>query len=698
MEDRNISLFRGYSDTEPIGTSLEEVVNIIKCNAALRDRTEKHRYYLQQDRKRDAGREKSGCPCFAVAVCFEGGKTRENVRTWTGYTLVDLDYIPSGQMAAILALVCADEHTLLAYTTISGHGIRIICRIEDLNGMEKGKAFRQYTQCFNYVNDYYSRLVNFKSDGQCKNATRISGLASDPDVYYNPDAGCFVWQGAPKAPRTQDGAAGAVPAKRNKRLEKAVKAAGSLLEEEGVSYCEHHRNEYVMRMGYLLNQYGVAQKTAAAWAVERFPDYDGDVAAVIGSCYGNTEEHGTRSVSSRGGGDEKLATATDIEQFLSGQAKFRKNVVSGKFEILMAGFGEDYVELTDRYVNTLWSRMSKAGMPARIIDIRSVLDSEYTPLFNPFEAYLENLPAWDGTTDFIARLASGVHVKDDQALFGIYFKKWLVATIASLLDPKVVNHEILVFIGKQGIYKTTWMQRLLPAELQRYFYVKSNSRRISKDDLFTLAEFALVCLEELEEMTSAQVSQLKAITAMEVVNERAAYGHFKENRPHIASFCGTSNNVTFLNDLSGNRRWLPFEVESIDSPFDCPIDYTGVYAQGYALWKSGFRYWFEPVEIDAVNLHNRYFEVPCLERELVQVYYRHPMPGEECMFLTNAQILGRINTGIRQPLSPTRLGLVMKQEGYEAVRSGGRRGYRVVELKGDEIYRNQCAMARYVGD
>ena len=31
-----------------------------------------------------------------------------------------------------------------------------------------------------------------------------------------------------------------------------------------------------------------------------------------------------------------------------------------------------------------------------------------------------------GTTDPIARLAAGVHVKDDQKLFGIYFKKWLV--------------------------------------------------------------------------------------------------------------------------------------------------------------------------------------------------------------------------------------------------------------------------------
>ena len=698
MEHRNISLFRGYSDTESVETSLEEVVNIIKCDAALRDRTEKHRYYLQQDLRRDADREKSGCSCFAVAVCFEGGKTREHICAWTGYTLVDLDHIAPERMAATLTLICADKHTLMAYTTISGHGIRIICRIDDLNRGEKEKPSGNTPS----ISIKSTTTIPAWWASKVTGSARMLPVSVDwlPTLMYItiPVPQLLFLQNSPIAPQPQDSASEVVPAKRNKRLEKVVKAAERLLEEEGVSYCEHHHNEYVMRMGYLLNQYGVARKTAAAWAAEHFPDYDGDVAAVIGSCYANTGEHGIRSLVRRGEDDEKFATVADIEQFLSEQAKFRKNTVSGKFEVLMADCGEEYAELTDRYVNTLWSRMNKAGMLARIADIRSVLDSEYTPLFNPFVAYLEGLPAWDGTTDPIARLAAGVHVKDDQKLFGIYFKKWLVATIASLLDTKVVNHEILVFIGKQGIYKTTWMQRLLPVELQRYFYVKSNSRRVSKDDLFTLTEFALVCLEELEEMTSAQVSQLKAITGMTDVNERAAYGHFKESRPHIASFCGTSNNVTFLNDLSGNRRWLPFEVDSIDSPFDYPIDYAGVYAQGYALWKSGFHYWFEQEEIDAVNLHNRYFEVPCLERELVQVYYRRPMPGEECMFLTNAQILGHINIGIRQPLSPTRLGLVMKQEGYEAVRSGGRRGYRVVELKGDEIYRNQCAMARYVGD
>ena len=35
MEHRNISLFRGYSDTESVETSLEEIVNIIKCDLKL---------------------------------------------------------------------------------------------------------------------------------------------------------------------------------------------------------------------------------------------------------------------------------------------------------------------------------------------------------------------------------------------------------------------------------------------------------------------------------------------------------------------------------------------------------------------------------------------------------------------------------------------------------------------------------------
>ena len=66
----------------------------------------------------------------------------------------------------------------------------------------------------------------------------------------------------------------------------------------------------------------------------------------------------------------------------------------------------------------------------------------------------------------------------------------VVGILPRLLDDTVVNHEILVLIGEQGLYKTTWFNFLLPPELRCYFYTKTNSDRLNKDDLFSLTEFA----------------------------------------------------------------------------------------------------------------------------------------------------------------------------------------------------------------
>ena len=41
-----------------------------------------------------------------------------------------------------------------------------------------------------------------------------------------------------------------------------------------------------------------------------------------------------------------------------------------------------------------------------------------------------------------------------------------------------------VLLGPQGTYKTSFMNNLLPPELRRYFCVKTNSQRMTKDDAF----------------------------------------------------------------------------------------------------------------------------------------------------------------------------------------------------------------------
>lgn len=698
IENIPFSLFKGYSDLSPQDTTMQQIVNLIQNDTNVRDHTEKYRYYRSLGNTHAAEREKSSCPCFAVAVHFEGGKKQANISACTSLSLVDIDHVPPEKLPALFARICADVHTLLAYITISGEGIRILYWTDCFTDRTE-QNLKLYPQVFEQGNRYYANLLGYETDGKCKNITRLSGLAYDTQVYFNPEANPFPVE--LKATRKN------AKHSRCATLEDALQASQAELERENICYEAHHRNEYVMRMGYLLNAYGVPQKEAEEWANGHFTDYDGDAAATIRSCYQKIEEHGTRSLPGKRRGEsveERYASVEQIEQFLTSQTHFRHNVLTGQCEItslepLSGETDHSFIPIVDRDVNTLWRRMNKQIMPVRINDIRSILASEFVPFFNPFNEFLNELSPWDGVTDYIGQLTDTVHIKGDHALFTQYFRKWFVGILPSFFDKGVTNHEILVFIGAQGIYKTTWFNYLLPPPLQRYFYTKVNSSRMTKDDQFTMTEFILICLEEIDAMNPAELNQLKAMTAMKAVNERAAYGHNKEHRMHIASFCGTGNNVQFLDDPTGNRRWLPFEVLEIDDPNTHPFNYEGIYSQALALWRQGFHYWFSPEEIKALNLHNSHFEVPDLEKELVLTYFRRPLEGEVGVFVTTAYILSRIGGGIRQTLSPTKIGMVMRKAGFTPIRlSSGQRGYRVVEYSMDEIQCNRQATARFTMD
>lgn len=691
MKKTLLSLFKGYSDTVPVPVTLSEVVRLIREDKMLADHTEKYRYYRSQGQRWAADREKAACPCFAVAVRFEKGKRKADIGGWTGLTMVDFDHLPKEQVGEVFNRVCGEPHTLLAYTTISGEGVRVVCGYElekETSDTDRGTC---YTRVFNEVNTHYGQLTGCSFDPACKNSTRLSGLAYDEQVYFCPEAELFRFH--------PNRLLRASP--RNGRVERVVARIREELERQGVVYAPHHHNEYIMRMGYLMNEFGLPLKQAVAWADGRFPEYDGDVAAIFRSCYVDSEAHGRRAAELRPPRKRReaearrgLATPDEIEGFLATQAEFRKNVVTGKEEMRYPE-AKDFVELTDRLVNSLWSRMTKEGHNVRLCDVHSVLESEFVPEFNPFVQYFHSLPEWDGTTDYIGQLTATVQVEGDAALFDTCFRKWLVASVVSLMVKEVTNHEILVLVGRQGCYKTTWLARLLPPELRRYFCVRSNNGRLTKDDNLALSEFALICLEEIDELRQSELNQLKALVTLPAVNERRAYAHYKENRPHIASFCGTTNHSEFLNDPTGSRRWLPFTVKHIDDPYTHPVDYAGVYAQALSLWKTGFRYWFDEKEIAQVNARNERFETASLETDLVLASFRVPMPGEECLFLTVGEILQHISGGMKNPLSAVKVGLALRKAGFEHLRVGGKRGYRVVMYTCEEVNRNRRALGRF---
>ena len=396
---------------------------------------------------------------------------------------------------------------------------------------------------------------------------------------------------------------------------------------------------------------------------------------------------------------EYRASVEDIQTFLMGKVLLRHNVITRRVEYRypseVSGETTEWQPMNDRVVNTLWAELSLQKQVSAQ-DVYRVMDSDFVPDFHPFRSYLEHLPPWNGEDDHLLAMSMTVQVKggaDEQLRFAEYLKKWLVAMVAGWIDPQVVNNVILVLIGAQGSYKTTWFNYLLPPELRQYFYTKTNASRMGRDDLLTLAQYGLVCCEELDTMRPSELNQLKAAVTMPTIDERAAYAHYAEHRHHIASFCGTGNNVEFLCDPTGNRRWLPFEVDSILSPRDDPFDYENIYAQAYALYRQGFQYWFSQSDIQQLAQHNQQFETPRLEVELVQQYFRRPKEREPAEFMPVSLALQMVGTGITQKLSTVMIGRAFAELGFERKTSRNVRGYIVVRRSAEEMRSLRSLMA-----
>ena len=403
--------------------------------------------------------------------------------------------------------------------------------------------------------------------------------------------------------------------------------------------------------------------------------------------------------------------------------------------------GEDLGEarywrnLTDKDINTMVCQcVQETQVNISVSEMFTALKSDLVPAVHPLRAWLDGLPPYTpDQPDWIDWVASQVTVKaypqplpkgkgeetppttptfteangeDNKsfpsgedlgeaanAYWRICFKKWFVAMVASWMKDEVVNHTVLVFVGRQGIFKTTWMDHLIPPALRAYSSKLPLSGQISKDDRLRLCENAMLNIDELDAICGREMNIVKSLLTSTDVNERAAYGRLKERRVRLASFCASTNNREFLTDVTGNRRWLPFEVESIQNPFHITLPYERIYAQAKALVEEGkFIYWFDLEDIEQLEQHNEEFRAQDSEEQLLPILFDVPAEGKG-EFMTTAEISDKLVTygGIKKPMSTRQLGVLLSKMGFtkkQVYISGGYlRGWIVYKRETDEIKR-----------
>lgn len=577
-ENMQPTRFLSLGSTVPSPTTWAQIVEEIQ-NGTHAVQTEAYRdAFLRQEAAESAGnaeeaqrmkqqkmRIKKAQPAFLCSAQVEKGRSSAHVKAFTGLYMIDFDCVEPKQMADVLKRIRADGHTFLAHTTLSGRGIRVIAR--GAVCPDEHSFVRHWTA----ANEYYAQLTGLAYDSQCKNPTRLSVLCHDADVYFNPDA-------TPLPPPTQeksDKETTGNKAGRPRNAQSAAAVVRQLVEQEDAAYVPGRHNDYVCRCLYWMNRFGVGRKHAQEWAMQEFADYEathpGAIAGIVRSCYALTHEHKKHRLSdySKKGAAQhaKKASIDEMEVFITDRYRLRKNTMSHTIEYQPAEGGDGWKRMDDSFENSLWCAMERQGIHTEFFSLRALLVSDFVPEFNPFQSYLDTLPPWDGKTDHIGMLWKRVRCKDtDAQTFDFFARRWFVAMVASALDEQVVNHQILVLLGRQGTFKSSFMENLLPPELRAYYTSKTNSMRLTKDDHFALTENLLINFEEIDSMSRSELNQLKALTTVTHIQERPPYARNKVRLPHVASFCATGNNLQFLTDDTGNRRWMPFEVEHIENP------------------------------------------------------------------------------------------------------------------------------------
>ena len=378
----------------------------------------------------------------------------------------------------------------------------------------------------------------------------------------------------------------------------------------------------------------------------------------------------------------------EIETYLSSYYQFRYNTVLGRTEY--RGKNDALFSKVGRYeINTLRREIDNdIGIVTSSDNLYSIIESSFSPRINPIQEYFKRLSATDiGNSNrdcgndvslslkAIPALASCVVVRNSDKWLP-YLTKWLVAVVANAMDDRECrNHTCLVLTGEQGKFKTTFLDLLCPPALHGYSYTGKIYPQ-EKDTLTYIGQNLIVNIDDqLKALNKRDENELKNLITCPMVKYRMPYDKYVEEHPHLASFVASVNGNDFLTDPTGSRRFLPFEVLSIDINKAKAISMDTVYTEAKALLKSGFRYWFDDDEIAELYKASEDFQVQTAEMELLLRCFEKPTEDNpNCTYMTTTEIITYLGYYTHHSLSLKHMGEALKRSGFEKVskrREGG---------------------------
>lgn len=203
--------------------------------------------------------------------------------------------------------------------------------------------------------------------------------------------------------------------------------------------------------------------------------------------------------------------------------------------------------------------MEQFGFEPKKDDVSDVLFALATKnTFNPVVEYLDGL-TWDGV-ERVDGLLPTYFGAADGAYERAVGRKLMLAAVRRARRPGTKFDTVPILEGKQGSGKTSAL-RVLGG---RWHSDAELGRLDGKDAPGILHDVWILELGELTSMGKADVDHLKAFVSRMEDRYRPPYGKTVKTYPRRCVFVGTTNSNSYLQDLTGNRRFLPVQTGAID--------------------------------------------------------------------------------------------------------------------------------------
>ncbi len=226
--------------------------------------------------------------------------------------------------------------------------------------------------------------------------------------------------------------------------------------------------------------------------------------------------------------------------------------------------------------------------------------------YHPIRNYLNGL-AWDEVEridDWLARYL-GVKPCDYIRAVGA---KFLIGCVARIYEPGCKVDTSPIFESPQGALKSTALRTLAGDD----FFTDDIADLGSKDSVMGTRGVWIIELSELDSMTRAEVSRVKAFMSRQVDRIRPPYGRRIMNFSRQCMFAGSTNKKDYLKDETGNRRWWPVRCGQINID-ELQRDRDQLWAEAVVRYRAGDPWWLDRqclVEAAASEQQDRYEEDP----------------------------------------------------------------------------------------